>query len=429
MRTRTILVADIAANAGDPAVRVADEAAAGLRAAFAASAGATSRRVNITRAAAASLEEAGIASLDAVVLVADRPDIATPINQFSASLADHGVATIVLATGDAAASLVPRLGGLLTVIADEDPRRLLGILEGVLTRQGEVRRLEAELAIARRGHGGLADEMERLNEELQLAATMQRELLPSAMPDRLGVRIRGLWRPATYVSGDVYAVHELDEDRIGILMADWFGHGVPAALITMSLSRSFAIHALAGRSPRPPHEVLARLNQDMTRSRTATTRFATAIYAIIDCRRREMEIASAGHPPALLYGPDGFEQEVEGDGPLLGVFEDAEFVSSRVPIPADATLLLYTDGFEQAFVDDAAGIRRGDAEGYKRVFSRLAPLRDPEQMVAALEEQLDAAAGSLHQADDLTLLCVHAAPIAATAPTPAAVVSPMRPAA
>ena len=429
MRTRTILVADIAANTGDPAVRLADEAAARLRDSMAASPAAGATRVCITRASAASLEEATLQRVDAVVLVVDRPDMATTINQFSAGLADHGMAAIVLATDEAAAALAPRLGGMLTIAAGEDPRRLLGVLEGVLTRQGEIRRLEAELAIARRGHGGLADEMERLNEELQLAATMQRELLPASMPDRLGVRIRGLWRPATYVSGDVYAVHELDEDRIGILLADCVGHGVPAALITMSLSRSFAIHALAGRSPRPPHEVLARLNQDMTRSRTATTRFATAVYAIIDCRRREMEIASAGHPPALLYGPDGLEQEVEGDGPLLGVFEDAEFISTRVPIPADATLLLYTDGFEQAFVDDAAGIRRGDAEGYKRIFSRLAPLRDPEQMVAALEEQLDAAAGSLHQADDLTLLCVHAAPIAATAPLPAAAIRQVRPAA
>lgn len=425
MRTRTILVADIAANAGDPAAGVADAVADRLRASLTIA----SARISITRAPAASLEEAALRRLDAVVLVVDDPEMATPIHQFAAGLADHGVPIIVLATDEAAPALAPRLGGVPIIAAGDDPARLRGVLEGVLSRQGEVRRLEAELAVARRGHGGLADEMERLNEELQLAATMQRELLPSTMPDRLGVRIRGLWRAATYVSGDMYAVHELDEDRIGILLADCVGHGVPAALITMSLSRSFAIHALAGRSPRPPHEVLSRLNQDMTRSRTATTRFATAVYAIIDCRRREMEIASAGHPPALLYGPDGFEQEVEGDGPLLGVFEDAEFTSCRVSIPADATLLLYTDGFEQAFVDDAAGIRRGDAEGYKRVFSRLVSLRDPEQMIEALEERIDAAAGSLHQADDLTLLCVHAAPIAATAPPPAATVTGMRPAA
>jgi sigma-B regulation protein RsbU (phosphoserine phosphatase) len=263
-------------------------------------------------------------------------------------------------------------------------------------------------------------EMERINEELQLAATMQRELLPASMPDRLGVRMQALWRPAAYVSGDIYAVHALDEDRIGILLADCVGHGVPAALMTMSLSRSFAIHALAGRESRPPHEVLARLNHDMTLRRTSSSRFATAVYAVIDCRRREMEIAAAGHPPSLLYDPDGNETEIEGDGPLLGVFKEAEFGSRKVDLPAGSTLVLYSDGFEQAFVDAAAGVRRGDSAGYKRVFSQLGALGDPARMIEHVEHKLDSASGSLHQADDVTLVCVHAAPLGASVePTPA----------
>lgn len=420
MRKWTIQVADL----GDVGTGPGAAAVLTVLAAIEGHLAATAPRSRVFAGGAGEIDDDRAQSLDAVVLVVDRADVATPINQFAAELEEQAVAVMIVPTPGVAAELVPLLTDVAIVPSDADPVRLLATLDGLLHRQGEVRRLSRELAVARRYNGGLSGEMERINEELQLAATMQRELLPATMPDRLGVRMQALWRPAAYVSGDIYAVHALDDDRIGVLLADCVGHGVPAALMTMSLSRSFAIHALAGRESRAPHEVLARLNHDMTLRRTASSRFATAVYAVIDCRRREMEIASAGHPPSLLYGPDGEETEIEGDGPLLGVFKEAEFGSRRVELPAGSTLVLYSDGFEQSFVDEGAGVRRGDSAGYKKVFAELGPLADPGRMIEHVEGKLDAASGSLHQADDVTLVCVHAAPLGAAAETHEASTAP-----
>ncbi len=414
MQSWTIQVADLG-QAGDGPAGIAAARIAALLEERHAPAGGT-----VLRGDAGDIDEDRAAALDAVVLVVDRSDIATPVHQFAAELEEQSVAVLIMLAGDAAGELAARLPDLAVVPADAPIETLLASLEGMLQRQPHVRRLASELAVARRYNGGLSGEIDRINEELQLAAAMQRDLLPTAMPDRLGVRTQALWRPAAYVSGDIYAVHALDEDRIGVLLADCVGHGVPAALMTMSLSRSFAIHALASREPRAPHEVLFRLNRDMTLRRSSSTRFATAVYAVIDCRRREMEIASAGHPPSLLYEVDGRETEIEGDGPLLGVFPDAAFSSRSVELPAGATLVLYSDGFEQAFVDAEAGVRRGDTEGYRRVFTELARVGDPARLVEQIAERLDAASGSLHQADDVTLVAVHAAPLAAPVSPPPA---------
>lgn len=407
MRKWTIQVADLGQTGDGPGVVAASDLVATLEAHFAQTAPGSC----VLRGVAGTIDDERVKTLDAVLLVVDQPDVATPINQFAAELEEQAVAVMIVPTPDVAAELAPRLTDVAYVSSGAEPLRLLSMLDGLLQRQGEVKRLARELAVARRYNGGLSGEMERINEELQLAATMQRELLPATMPDRLGVRMQALWRPAAYVSGDIYAVHALDEDRIGILLADCVGHGVPAALMTMSLSRSFAIHALAGREARAPHEVLARLNHDMTQRKTSSSRFATAVYAVIDCRRREMEIAAAGHPPSLLYDPEGNEVEIEGDGPLLGVFKEADFGSRKVDLPAGSTLVLYSDGFEQAFVDADAGVRRGDSAGYKRVFSQLGALGDPARMIEHVEHKLDAASGSLHQADDVTMVCIHAAPL------------------
>ncbi|MFK7958931.1 MAG: PP2C family protein-serine/threonine phosphatase [Phycisphaerales bacterium] len=430
MQTCTIQIADLDPGGRSESDGPADGPAAGLAAGLAARieqelrAHFQGRRpVQILRGPASSIDEAACAKLDAVVLVIEREGLAAAVNEFSAELEDQGIAVSAIVAPEVADAVLPRLTGIDVAVAGHDPLATYSRLEGMLHRQPEVTRLAQELAIARRYQGGVSGEMNRIHEELQLAAVMQRDLLPRTLPERHGIRLAGIWRPCGYVSGDIYAAVPLGDDSIGIFLADSVGHGVPAALMTMILSRSFEMHARRpDGSPTPANEVLAQINADMVRRQSGSSRFATAIYAVVNCRTREMELCAAGHPPAILYPPGGAPPiEVDAGGPLLGVFDGVEYESATVALPADSTVILYSDGFEQAFPEggDVRQDRVATLDRYRDYFNAAASLDDPHAIVAHLDQALDEAAGSLHQADDVTMLCLHAAPLGAAAAEPA----------
>jgi hypothetical protein len=234
---------------------------------------------------------------------------------------------------------------------------------GLLHRQREFHQLNQELSIAQRFHGGLEGEISRMHEELQLAAMVQREMLPRALPSLQGVNFAAMWRPANYVSGDLYDIRQLDDEHIGVFIADAVGHGVPAALMTMIISRSLAMtETVPGRiRVLEPAEVLNRLNVEMMMRQGQTTRFATGIYAVMNCRTRKCTIAGAGHPPPLLLHGDGSEEMVETNGGLLGVFGDETYEQVDIQLDVGDQLLLYSDGFEQAFQQRRRRIRAAAA--------------------------------------------------------------------
>jgi sigma-B regulation protein RsbU (phosphoserine phosphatase) len=206
----------------------------------------------------------------------------------------------------------------------------------------------------------------------------------------------------------------LDEDHIGVFLADVAGHGVPAALMTMVICRSLVTKETDAHDYRlvPPAEVLERLNLDLRR-RNKHIRFATAVYALVDCRRRVMTLAGAGHPPPLLLRAGAPARELATDGGLLGVFEDESYEQIEVPLECGDRVLFYSDGFEQAFPHRASNAyeRKMPTDRYREEFQRLESCRTATEMVSCIEERLDDQRGSLHQIDDLTLLCLHAGPL------------------
>jgi len=214
------------------------------------------------------------------------------------------------------------------------------------------------------------------------------------------------------VSGDIYDLIRLDEDHIGVFIADAVGHGVPAALMTMVICRSLVTKEITGNTYRliEPEHVLARLNMEMIRRQGRTTRFATAIYAVVDCRRRTVKLAGAGHPPPVRLLENGSSQTLETRGGLLGVFPDETYDQIEFELAIGDRLLFYTDGFEQAFPDTAedAHQRRVPTRQYRSEFDQLSRLPNAAAMIDAINQRLDDQAGSLHQIDDLTLICMHA---------------------
>lgn len=302
--------------------------------------------------------------------------------------------------------------GVLVQRRDAEPRLLAAMLFALGQRQETVEQLGRELAVAQASRGGLRGEIDRMHEELSLAARVQGEFLPKQMPKVDGLDFAVLYRPAQYVSGDFYTVEMVDDSRVAFFIADAVGHGVPAALLTMVIARAVSPREWGpgGRRTLEPTEVLSRLNRVLCEHQHGTNRFATAIYGIIDASTGQVTLAGAGHPPPLLVG-EGVTRKIETDGPLLGVFEDAVFEQVTFELHEGRRLLMYTDGFEVAFPNpDAQGRRlRIPTTNYLGRLLRVGedgPGYDLEERMAALETALDQQAGSLHQADDVTALAI-----------------------
>jgi sigma-B regulation protein RsbU (phosphoserine phosphatase) len=285
-------------------------------------------------------------------------------------------------------------------------------LEAALHQQRVVKRLRGELAVAQRFQGGLRGEINRMHDELQLAAMVQQEFLPRTLPALHGVSFAALWRPANYVAGDIYDITRLDHDHVGVFLADAVGHGVPAALLTMVIARGLPTKDISGSNYRlvPPGEALQRLNEEMIRRQGDATRFATAVYAVINCRTREVRLAAAGHPAPLLVREGALAGTLETSGGLLGVFEDERFEEVSFELTPGDRVLLYSDGFELAFpgAHEPDSAARLPSKAYLGEFEAAAAAESPHDLVQSLHARLDAQPGSLHQKDDVTLIVLHA---------------------
>lgn len=288
------------------------------------------------------------------------------------------------------------------------------VLQTLLSQAPTLATMRRELKVLSAQQAGLCSQIGKLDEELRMAAQLQREFLPREMPDFAQASFHVLYRPASYVSGDIYDVARLDEHHIGFFVADAVGHGVPAALMTVYIKRSLRAKRIDASSPKgysllTPAEALSWLNADMISTQNGKVRFATACYGLLDTRDNTLTIARAGHPfPMLLRGEDDSVQTLEPEGGLLGVFEEEQYEQTTIQLKPGDRLLIYSDGFECAFPDELAdknGKRRVANENYAREFLDLGN-GDPAEAIRRLEANLDGQAGSLNQKDDLTVMCL-----------------------
>lgn len=320
--------------------------------------------------------------------------------------------------------LCPRLGGAERVLRGRGmlveelglpPAVLAGALYALIARQPVIDELAGDLLAATASTGGVAGEIERLQDEMQLAASVQRDLMPRRLPRVEGVDVGVVFRPAGFVSGDIYDVELVDDRFLAFFVADAVGHGVPAALMTMVISQSLRRVERRGAGGRmmPPCDVLRALNADLIRKQESAERFATAVYGVLDTRSLELTLASAGHPSPLLLsrGPSGpGVAALETTGPLLGIFDDAEFDQVTRTLSAGQTVLVYSDGFETAFPRGGSpeALRRSGASVHMGHLASLAGIEGETlaDSLARLEGLLDLQMGSLHQHDDITALAL-----------------------
>lgn len=241
-----------------------------------------------------------------------------------------------------------------------------------------------------------------IDRELSIARQIQFSILPQAMPLIAGVTVVARYQPMTAVAGDYYDFVEIDEHRLGILVADVSGHGVPAALLASMVKVALASqHERADR----PAAVMAGLNAALC-GRLAG-QFVTAAYLFIDTRAGLMRYAAAGHPPMLrLHRPNSEIREIEKNGLALGFLEHAAYDDWEQPLQAEDRLLLYTDGLIEA------GNGAGDFFGIERVKTSIAAASTlpPDAAVDALLERMNTWSGQ-PAADDLTIVLVDWTPL------------------
>ena len=350
--------------------------------------------------------EVGHAALDPFVVAA--LDGLAEISKLVDHLEEEHVPLAVVADEKYAGYLAER--GVLWLPRDVGAEAMAGVICAMAHSSGTIHAVREEMFAAVRAKGGADGELQRLHDELTLAASVQNSFIPDRLPSHPSLDIGVIFRPASYVSGDIYSVRQLDDDRIAVLLADAVGHGVPAALLTMILTRAMASACMEGDRVMAPSEVLRRMNGELIAAAGDEPRFASAMYAVIDTRDRVVTIAGAGHPAALVVRGDGIG-ELSSTGGLLGVFPEDAFDDTVYELGAGETLILYSDGFETAFADaeNSAPPRPSDVfvERFASIV-RSAGDAGIGRAVQGLARELDCQAGSLHQADDLTALFISA---------------------
>jgi phosphoserine phosphatase RsbU/P len=261
----------------------------------------------------------------------------------------------------------------------------------------ERRAYERELLAARREADLERDRLARL------AATLQRTLLPPALPVVPGLEVAAHYHSASTdeVGGDFYDLFRLDDGRWGLFIGDVCGNGAGAAVVT-SLAR-YTLRAAAVHDP-DPVAVLTELNAALHRERLDPAhRFCSVVFGVLTpgADGCGVVLAAGGHPPPVVIRSDGTaEYGYDVGGQVVGLLPEATFVATALHLGPGDTLLLYTDGLSEARVDRDT---RFDEDDLLEFLASQAPA-SASHAVAAVRGLLDGFGPALD--DDTALLVV-----------------------
>jgi sigma-B regulation protein RsbU (phosphoserine phosphatase) len=198
----------------------------------------------------------------------------------------------------------------------------------------------------------LSEHQQRLDVDLRAAAGIQQSLLPQNLPRISGLDMAWRFIPSEIIGGDVFNVFLLDDHHLGIYVLDVSGHGVQAALVTVSVSQMLLPHtgfvvrkkpaSASGAGITSPREVLELLDMEYPLERFDT--FFSMIYSVLDVRDGSFSICNAGHLPALLFRRDGRIENIKKGGTVIGLGGMVPFEQQEETLYKGDRLLLYTDG-------------------------------------------------------------------------------------
>src|ERR671912_710751 len=240
-------------------------------------------------------------------------------------------------------------------------------------------------------------ERERIDQELQVARRIQHASLPEEVPQLQGWQISPYYQPAREVGGDFYDFHFLSEGRVGLVVGDATGKGVPAALVMSTTCGMLQLAAQALDSS-SPGEVLERVNETLW-ARIPANMFVTCFYAILEPESGTLRYANAGHDlPYLWHGGDA--QELRARGMPLGLMPGMHYEQKEIVLQTGDSALLYTDGLVEAHDPQR------EMFGFPRLQVLVSEHAEEERSLqeTLLEELYSFVGEGWEQEDDITLV-------------------------
>jgi predicted ester cyclase len=246
-------------------------------------------------------------------------------------------------------------------------------------------------------------ERELVERELQVARSIQQASLPKEVPELKGWQISPYYQPAREVGGDFYDFHLLSEGRLGVVVGDATGKGVPAALV---MSTTCGMLQLAAQSLNSfsPSEVLSRVNETLV-SRIPSNMFVTCFYAVLDPESATLSYANAGHDLPYLRRRGGDADELRARGMPLGIMPQMGYEEKETILNGGEAALFYSDGLVEAHDP------KGEMFGFPRLRALIAEHGEKQSLGDSLLEELYSFVGeSWEQEDDITLLTLRRSP-------------------
>jgi phosphoserine phosphatase RsbU/P len=268
--------------------------------------------------------------------------------------------------------------------------------------------LEADLT---HQNAELASANTKMRRDLAMAARLQQSLLPSAPPQVAGLRAAWAYEPCDELGGDIFNIFKLGPDHVGLYILDVSGHGVPAALLSTTLSRVMQVaegsslvsrHASAGGSiVRQPVDVLAELNRRFPMDPDSSQYF-TMLYGVLDIRTFELRYTCAGHPPALVVPASGEPRYLDSTGFAVGWVDDPGFEECALTLSPGDRIYLYSDGIPETMDPN------GEHFGEERLSETIArhqgsPLSDGLDVLRRTVNQFR---GPHPRTDDISILAI-----------------------
>src|ERR671917_634364 len=241
-----------------------------------------------------------------------------------------------------------------------------------------------------------AQERERIEQELRVARLIQQTLLPKTLPELSGWDVAAYYQPAREVGGDFYDFLELEDDRLGLIVGDASGKGIPAAMV-MANTRS-VLRTIAQGEDIAPGQVLEEANEILYPD-IPPNMFVTCIYGVLDPSRDTFTYANAGHDLPYLHR-NGDAEELRARGMPLGLMPGMSYEEREVVVDAGESVLFYSDGLVEAHDP------KGEMFGFPRLRALVAEHDDEEHSLVdfLLEELYSFVGEGWEHEDDITLV-------------------------
>jgi sigma-B regulation protein RsbU (phosphoserine phosphatase) len=284
----------------------------------------------------------------------------------------------------------------LLVVADKESRHGVGPFRDADRRTLELFANQAAIALENARLHRQALEKERLEREMELAADIQRQILPDGVPDVPGFELVGWNRPARHVGGDYYDLLPMGEERVILTLGDVSGKGMPAALMVSILHS--ALRLMLDRLEFGAG-LLERLNRHVLES-SAPNKFITLLVAELDRGTGRLRYLNAGHNPAVVITAGGACRQLPSSGLPVGLMANATYHLGELDLAPGDLLCIYSDGITECADPD------GEELGLERLVELLVEHHDQPlaQILAAIDETTTAFAQGQPQGDDQTVV-------------------------